>query len=226
MRSLAQFDPDIKRPYSQALNFGITHELLTGLSVAAEYYRIDFKNITMRLNSLLNADSYNRFEVANPLGGDNVPVWVIKPEFRGRVANIDSTSDDMKRNYNGVDINFNARIRGGVRAFGGFNLERSINDVCVSAAERSEPFALLRPERQRHSVAEAVQGHGGLPAALLGHFGQRRAAEPERLPRGHRGAGLRRLHRRHRLRQSARSGHVPADHADHGRPPRPTSARR
>ena len=137
MRSLAQFDPDIKRPYSQALNFGITHELVPGLSVAAEYYRIDFKNITMRLNSLLNADSYNRFEVANPLGGDNVPVWVIKPEFRGRVANIDSTSDDMKRNYNGLDINFNARIRGGVRAFGGFNLERSINDVCVSA--QSDP---------------------------------------------------------------------------------------
>ena len=102
-----------------------------------------------------------------------MPVWVIKPEFRGRVANIDSTSDDMKRNYNGLDINFNARIRGGVRAFGGFNLERSINDVCVSAAERPEPFALLRPERQRHSVAEAVQGHGGLPAAVLGHLGQR-----------------------------------------------------
>ena len=75
--------------------------------------------------------------MANPLGGDDVPVWVIKPEFRGRVANVDSTNDDMKRNYNGVDINFNARIRGGVRAFGGFNLERSINDVCVSA--QSDP---------------------------------------------------------------------------------------
>ena len=151
MRSLAQFDPDIKRPYSQALNFGITHELVTGLSVAAEYYRIDFKNITMRLNSLLNADSYNRFEVANPLGGDNVPVWVIKPEFRGQVANIDSTSDDMKRNYNGLDINFNARIRGGVRAFGGFNLERSINDVCVSA--QSDPNRSLYCD----------QGDSGIP---------------------------------------------------------------
>ena len=151
VRSLAQFDPDIKRPYSQALNFGITHELVAGLSVAAEYYRIDFKNITMRLNSLLNADSYNRFEVANPLGGDNVPVWVIKPAFRGQVANIDSTSDEMKRNYNGLDINFNARIRGGVRAFGGFNLERSINDVCVSA--QSDPNRSLYCD----------QGDSGIP---------------------------------------------------------------
>ena len=50
---------------------------------------------------------------------------MIKPEFRGQVANVDSTSDDMKRNYNGIDINFNARMPRGVRAFGGFNLERS-----------------------------------------------------------------------------------------------------
>jgi hypothetical protein len=132
VRSLAQFDPDIKRPYSRAFNAGITHELFSGFSLAAEYYRIDFKNLTVRQNSLLDADSYNRFEVANPLGG-TVPVWVIRPEFRGRVANVDSTSDEMKRHYNGVDINFNARLPRGVRAFGGFNIERSINNVCVSA---------------------------------------------------------------------------------------------
>jgi hypothetical protein len=40
----------------------------------------------------------------------------------------------MKRWYNGVDLGFNARMRGGVRAFGGMNIERSLNDVCVSAA--------------------------------------------------------------------------------------------
>ena len=31
-------------------------------------------------------------------------------------------------------------MRGGVRAFGGFNLERTINDVCVSAASDPEPL--------------------------------------------------------------------------------------
>ena len=40
----------------------------------------------------------------------------------------------MKRAYNGFDLNFNARLRGGIRAFGGFSVERTINDVCVSAA--------------------------------------------------------------------------------------------
>ncbi|HET9702392.1 MAG TPA: TonB-dependent receptor [Vicinamibacterales bacterium] len=133
VRSLATADENLARPYSLPMNVGISHEVMGGLSVAAEYYRISFKNLTVRQNSLLNADSYNQFQVVSPLDGSVIPVWVIKPEFRGRVANVDSTSDDMKRTYNGVDINFNARMPQGIRAFGGFNLERTINDTCVAA---------------------------------------------------------------------------------------------
>jgi hypothetical protein len=103
-----------------------------------------------------------------------IPAWVIKPEFRGQVANVDSTNNDMKRDYNGVDINFNARLPRGVRAFGGFNLERSINNTCAAAFRATRTVALLRPERERHPVAEAVQGHGRLSVAGVGHLGQRR----------------------------------------------------
>ena len=134
VRSLAQFDPDLKRPYQLAFNAGVTHEVLTGLTVAFEYFRSDFRNITVRQNSLRTAASYDQFTIASPLDGSNVSVWLPKPGVASQVANIDSTSDDMKRAYNGFDMSFNARMRGGVRAFGGFNLERTINDVCVSAA--------------------------------------------------------------------------------------------
>ncbi|PHY08579.1 MAG: hypothetical protein CK533_13470 [Acidobacterium sp.] len=150
VRSLAQFDPDIKRPYSLAMNFGITRELFAGFSLAAEYYHINFKNITVRQNALLNADSYNQFNVVSPLDGSVIPAWVIKPAFRGQVANIDSTSEDMKRNYDGIDINFNARLPRGVRAFGGFNLEQSINDVCVSAA--SDPNRSLYCDQSKSGI--------------------------------------------------------------------------
>ena len=36
-RSLASPDPDLKRPYSLPLNVGVTHELFSGFSLAAEY---------------------------------------------------------------------------------------------------------------------------------------------------------------------------------------------
>jgi hypothetical protein len=111
----------------------LSHELFNGVSLSAEYYRIWFRDITMRVNTLLDENSYNRFEVVSPLDGSTVPAWVIKPEFRGQVDLLDSTSEDMKRDYNGIDINFNARMARGVRAFGGFNFERSINDTCAAA---------------------------------------------------------------------------------------------
>jgi hypothetical protein len=134
VRSLAQFDPDLKRPYQLAFNAGITHEVLTGLTTSFEYFRSDFRNITVRQNILRTAASYDEFTIASPLDGSSIPVWLPKPGVASQVANVDSTSDDMKRAYNGYDFSFNARIRGGVRAFGGFSLERTLNDVCVSAA--------------------------------------------------------------------------------------------
>jgi hypothetical protein len=137
VRSLAQFDPDLKRPYQMALNAGVTHEVLTGLTLAFEYFRSDFNNITVRQNSLRTAASYDQVSIASPLDGSSIAVWLPKPGVASQVANIDSTSDDMQRTYNGFDMSFNARMRGGIRAFGGFNLERTINDVCVSA--QSDP---------------------------------------------------------------------------------------
>jgi hypothetical protein len=134
VRSLAQFDPDLKRPYQLAFNAGITHEVLTGLTASFEYFRSDFRNITVRQNSLRTAASYDEFTIASPIDGNAVKVWLPKPGVASQVANIDSTSDDMKRAYNGFDMSFNARMRGGIRAFGGFSMERTINDVCVSAA--------------------------------------------------------------------------------------------
>jgi len=150
VRSLATPDPDLERPYSLPINVGVSHELFTGFSLAAEYYHINFKNITMRLNSLLDENSYNRFEVVSPLDGSVIPAWIIKPEFRGQVANVDSTSKDMKRTYNGVDLNFNARLPRGVRAFGGYNTERSINNTCVAA--QSDPNRSLYCDQSQSGI--------------------------------------------------------------------------
>jgi len=134
IRSLAQFDPDLKRPYQLAFNAGVTHEVMTGVTVSFDYTRSDFRNITVRQNTLRTAASYDQFSIASPLDGNAVSVWLPKPGVASQVANVDSTSEDMKRAYNGFDLSFNARIRGGVRAFGGFGMERTLNDVCVSAA--------------------------------------------------------------------------------------------
>ena len=66
VRSLAQFDPDLKRPYQLAFNAGVTHEVLTGLTASFEYFRSDFRNITVRQNTLRTAASYDEFTDRQP----------------------------------------------------------------------------------------------------------------------------------------------------------------
>ncbi len=150
VRSLAQFDPNLKRPYQLAFNAGVTHEVLNGFTASFEYFRSDFRNITVRQNSLRTAASYDQISVVSPLDGKEVPVWLPKPGVATQVANVDSTSSDMKRWYNGFDMSFNARLRGGVRAFGGLSIERSLNDVCVSAA--SDPNRSLYCDQSKSGI--------------------------------------------------------------------------
>ncbi len=135
VRSLTNFDPDLKRPYQWAYNAGVSHEVLPGVSAALEWYRNDFRNMTERNNILRTFDSYNPVDVVSPLDGSLVRVYDVKPEFRSLLQNIDSTDEDLKRTYNGVDLSFNARIRGGVRLFGGFNMERTITDTCSAGTD-------------------------------------------------------------------------------------------
>jgi hypothetical protein len=66
--------PDLKRPYQWAFNAGITREIRPGLSATFEYFRSDFRDITMRINSLRTAASYDRVDVVSPIDGS-----VIRP---------------------------------------------------------------------------------------------------------------------------------------------------
>jgi hypothetical protein len=158
VRSLAQFDPDLRRPYQWAFNAGIQQEIRPGLSASFEYYRSDFRNITVRDNSLRTADSYDRVDVVSPIDGSVIPVYTVKPAFSALVANVDSTSDDMRRWYNGFDMSFNARMPRGIRAFGGVNIERSLNDVCVSAV--SDPNRSLYCDQSESGIPWQKQFKG------------------------------------------------------------------
>lgn len=167
VRSLAQFDPDLRRPYQWALNAGITQEIRPGLSASFEYFRSDFRDITMRANSLRTADSYDRVDVVSPLDGRVIPAYTVKPAFSSAVANIDSTSPEMQRWYNGFDLSFNARMPRGVRAFGGVNIERSLNDTCAAAV--SDPNRLLYCDQRESGIPWQKQFKGTVVYPLPWH---------------------------------------------------------
>jgi hypothetical protein len=134
VRSLTNFDPDLKRPYQLSYNLGVSQEVLPGVSVSFEWYRNDFKDMIERNNILRDFNSYNPVDVVTP-DGQVVRAYDVKREFRSALANIDRTEPDLKRAYSGFDLGFNARVRGGMRIFGGFNLERTLSDTCAAGTD-------------------------------------------------------------------------------------------
>lgn len=134
VRSLSTFDPELKRPYQLSYNLGVSHEVLPGVSLALEWYRNDFKNLIERNNVARTFDSYNPVDVVAP-DGQVVRVYDVKPEFASAVENVDRTEPDLRRTYNGVDLSFNARLGGGLRLFGGFNIERTLADSCANGTD-------------------------------------------------------------------------------------------
>ena len=172
-------------------------------------------NITVRQNTLRTAASYDQFSIASPLDGSAIPVWLPKPGVASQVANVDSTSDDMKRAYNGFDIDVQRPHAAAASAPSAASASSARSTTCA-CRRRAIRTAALYCDQSESGIPWQKQFKATVvyPLPWYGHLGQRGAAEPERLPVGHGGAGLRRLHGRHRLRQSERPRHVLPGDAD------------
>ena len=182
-------------------------------------FRSDFRDMTLRVNTLLDANSYNRFEVGQPARrrhGAGVGAEAGVPAAGWTTGQHDSDMErDVQRRGDQLQRAAAARRPRLRRA----STERTLNNTCAAAVWQSQPVALLRPMRERHAVAQAVQGGRGLPTAVLGHPDERGVPGSQRLHDRYRGAGLRAVHSGHRLRHPARPGVVQAAHAGQRRLP-------
>jgi hypothetical protein len=133
VRALSTFDPGLKRPYSLMYNVGVSHEILPGTSVTAEWFHSDFKNLIARNNVARTAADYTLVNVFSPVDGSVVPYYNVSTAKSSAVNNVDSTDPNLSRWYNGIEININMRLPRGIRMFGGTSTERTISNSCSAA---------------------------------------------------------------------------------------------
>ena len=149
--SLASADPNLTRPYTNAYNTGITHELLRGVSVSAEWFHNDNRNIVER-NNILRPGVYANGTVANsnyravtvysPIDGRPIVVYdPVTAAVNSSVQNVDTNDSNLKQAYNGFEFSFNARLPRGVRLFGGSATDRTMANTCSAAS--TNPNVLL-----------------------------------------------------------------------------------
>src|SRR5262249_59288874 len=134
VRSLSTFDPDLKRPYQNMYNVGVTREVTRGTSLSVEWFHGDFKNLIARNNMARSASDYTKVTVYSPIDGTALDYYNVSAAKLQAVQNVDSNDPNLKRTYNGIEVNVNARLPRGVRIFGGTPNERIIANPCSAAA--------------------------------------------------------------------------------------------
>jgi hypothetical protein len=144
-QNFARPDQNSKRPYADAYNVGVTREILRGVSVSFDYFHSNARNILERNNILrpgtVNPDStvtnpsYRPVTIFSPIDGHAITMYdTVSLAVQQAVQNVDTNDKNMKQAYDGFELNFNARLPGGARIFGGSATDRTVANVCSSAA--------------------------------------------------------------------------------------------
>jgi len=152
-----RYDPAIltgwsKRPYDWNFGWQVQQELLPRLSVEVGYFRRIFGNFAVTDNlaqsifgtAQLAAPSDSRL----PNGGGNTigTIYNVDPTQSGRTDNLVNLSDNLgvaqTQHWNGVEVNFTARVRQGLSLQGGTSTGRTSTDSCEVRAKFPETAPL------------------------------------------------------------------------------------
>jgi len=141
--SLAQPDPNLKRPYTDQYNLGIQHEVATGVSVTAEWFHNEQRNLWLRTNVVrpgtysngtVTNSSYRPVTVFSPIDGTPITVYDVTAASAPLTQFVDTNDPNVTQSYNTFEFNFNARLPRGARLFGGIATDRAIANTCYAAA--------------------------------------------------------------------------------------------
>jgi hypothetical protein len=108
--------------------------VLPGVAVTAEWFRSTFKDMIDRNNVALSASDYTAVQIFNPVSGGTITAYNLAASKASAVDYLDRNDPDLKRTYDGIEINFNARLPRGARLFGGSSTERTVSNSCSAAA--------------------------------------------------------------------------------------------
>jgi hypothetical protein len=121
----------MKRPYQVLYNIGIQHQLMERLSISANYFRSEYKNMVVTKNLDVPLTAYDLVNIPDPRGnGQTLPIYNLQRPYLGKVNELDTTSPTNWRHYNGVDFSVNARGANGLNVAGGISLGRSVSNLC------------------------------------------------------------------------------------------------
>ena len=152
--------------------------------------------------------------VINPIDNSRITAYNLKTGICGSGAERRQHGSDLKRAYNSIEINVNARLARGVRIFGGTSTERTVANACSAAG--TDPNLSLYCDQSKSGIPFETSAKLGviLSVAVVRHHGKLRDRGARGLAPRQRRVAVRRLHRRHRLQPAQRPRNLPAGVAE------------
>jgi hypothetical protein len=137
------------RPYSWGLGASIQQEVVGRVSVNVGYFRNWWGNWYAVDNRETDAADYTPYSVMAPVdarlpNGGGQTISGLYDLIPGRVGQVDELAQHSNNltpqieNWQGVDVNVNARLRNGVTVQGGTSTGRKLNDSCALKAALPE----------------------------------------------------------------------------------------
>jgi hypothetical protein len=128
-------DPDLKRPYQLLYNLGVQHQIGSGMSISANFYRRDYYRVIWTENLAVPVASWDTayipVNIPDPrANGETVTIYNIRPQFAGQVDELDTNSKNNSRTYNGFDLTFNTRLLNGATLIGGTSTGKLHSVTC------------------------------------------------------------------------------------------------
>ena len=145
----AQLDPNVKRTNTRNYNLGVQHELLPRVSVSANWFHVDYHNLTLRQNVLQTPNDYTPHDVVSPLDGSVITIYDVSNAKKASVQNLDRTDPDGRQTYNGFEFSFSSRLPGGATLFGGATTEKTLTVTCN---QPSNPNNLLYCDQTKSGI--------------------------------------------------------------------------
>ena len=126
-------DADIRRVYNLEYSVGVDHQVLPMLAVGASWYRRSWYNLEWQDNLLVAPSDYAPFDVVSPLDGEMITVYNLDRSKQGLVDALDTNGMDRsktRRTYDGLEVNFSARLPKGGSVFGGWSADKNVSVAC------------------------------------------------------------------------------------------------
>jgi hypothetical protein len=130
-------DPNFHRAYSLQYNAGIQQEVIRGVALNFNWYRLATYQQILLQNSAVPSSAWTPVQIANPLDGTPITIYNLQPSYFGltpQVYETNSRQSSRSDTYNGFETSAVARLPRGAFVFAAWTIDRQLDKDCDMTA--------------------------------------------------------------------------------------------